>query len=285
MNIIDLRHLLYSTLFTKTVALILIFSIFFNPTESFSSIKNTQEIVHLKLISGWEMKDKKLQAAIQFKLSPGWKTYWKSPGPFGVRPSIDWSKSDNIKNIEFLWPTPKIFYQYNATVIGYENTVTIPITITKKSINKSSFLNLDIQFGVCSDICLIKTAEINSPLSFPNPNKNKSLISEAFKRLPSKITDQSFSVSSCSIDKIDDQVTIVYAIILSKKPKSKPAMILDYKFSSNYFENQTIEINKQELIVRAYMNKIHKEEGVIERDRLSAILLLENKGFEITGCG
>tara|TARA_A100001011_G_C14284827_1_gene833166 strand:- start:565 stop:753 length:189 start_codon:yes stop_codon:yes gene_type:complete len=61
-------------------------------------------------------------------------------------------------------------------------------------------------------------------------------------------------------------------------------MVLEYTFSDQHFENQTSEVEGKNLIIRASLNNIYKEEGIIERDRLIAILILENKGFEIVGC-
>ncbi len=284
MNTMNPTSYLCYSLKKKSVALMLIFSIFFIPQVSNAKIENEKEIVSVNFLSGNKVSDMTIFGAIQFKLSPGWKTYWKSPGPLGVKPLIDWSKSSNIQDIEFFWPTPKIFHQYDTKVIGYENIVTIPIKITKKIRAKTTFLNVYLEFGVCSDICLIKTAYVHSLISDTLPHKKTSLITKAFEKLPSKITDQAFSKSKCSIEKKNGDLTVIYSLVLQKKPNSKPAMVLEYTFSDQHFENQTSEVEGKNLIIRASLNNIYKEEGIIERDRLIAILILENKGFEIVGC-
>ena len=45
-----------------------------------------------------------------------------------------------------------------------------------------------------------------------------------------------------------------------------------------------MKIDGRQLIVTASLANIHNKEGFIERDRLKALLILENKGFEINGC-
>ena len=108
MNTMNLTSLKCYSLMKKSVALMLIFSIFFIPQISNAKIENEKEIVSVNFLPGSKEGDMTIFGAIQFKLSPGWKTYWKSPGPLGVKPLVDWSKSSNIQHIEFFWPTPRV---------------------------------------------------------------------------------------------------------------------------------------------------------------------------------
>src|SRR6185437_5231576 len=50
-----------------------------------------------------------LLGGIAFRLEPGWKTYWRTPGDSGVPPRFDFSKSDNIDAVTVLWPAPSTF--------------------------------------------------------------------------------------------------------------------------------------------------------------------------------
>ncbi len=284
MNNIKLWNPLRSSFRIKDVALMLFFSIFFMPQAVYTEIKNGTNMVEINYIAGQTSKNKYIQGALQFVLSPGWKTYWRNPGPFGIRPIIDWSESRNVQNIEFFWPTPKIFNQYEIPVIGYEDILTIPIEITKISAKETAILKIHLEFGVCSDICVLKTAQINTPLQLPVPVENIDLISKAFKTLPTNITDPFFSLSSCIIEKKSDDLIVIYSIQLSEFPKSKPSMIIEYTFSDKYLENQIMKIEGKKLMVTASLKNIYKDEGIIERDRLNALLILANKGFEIAKC-
>ena len=281
---VKLRKHLHSHFGIKSLALMLIFSIFFVPQAVYAETKSENSIVTLNYIHGQTNKNENIEGAIQFTLSPGWKTYWRSPGPLGIRPKIDWSESENIQNIEFFWPTPKIFNQYGVQVIGYENVLIIPIQITKFISEEPAFLNLNLEFGVCSNICLLKTTQIKTLLKSQVPIENIDLISKALKTVPTNITDPVFSLSSCVIEKRNDDLVVTYTLQLSEFPKSQPTMIIEYKFSKNNLENQIIEIKGKNLIVTASLKNIYKDEGAIQRNRLNAILILEDKGFKISSC-
>lgn len=279
-----LKKLTYSSLLSFNVTLMVIFSIFFNPQNSFATIENKEDIVSVTYLSGWVEDNIETGGALQFSLNQGWKTYWREPGPYGIRPIIDWSKSKNIQNIIFLWPTPKIFNQYNVKVIGYANNLIIPMKITKKIPNKRAFLNINLEFGVCSDICLLKTAKISTPLETQASDDNLDLITEALKKIPSRITKNIFSSIECAIKKKSEDLNVLYAIRLLKKPKSKPTIILEYADTYEYLENPNMQIQGKNLLVEASLKNIYENEGIIERDRLKATILLEERGFEIIGC-
>ena len=64
---------------------------------------------------------------LQYKLKKGWKTYWLSPGEGGFPQNIDWSKSNNVKNVEIIWPTPQEFEILGFKSLGYSDEVVFPL--------------------------------------------------------------------------------------------------------------------------------------------------------------
>ena len=269
----------------KIVTLLLFFSILFTPQTSFAAKKNEIEIISVQYIPGWEDENMVTWGAIKFTLNPGWKTYWKKPGPFGIPPVFNWSKSENIQDIEFFWPTPKIFHEFGTKVIGYKDVLTIPLKIIKISSSEDAILNINLEFGICSDICLLKTAKINSPIKDHASNKNFDLINKALKKVPSKVVDQIFSISQCSINRSQKELSVSYLIHLAKPLVSEPTVIIDYAFSDQYVENRIIRVDEKTLRVNALLTNIHEDEGLIERNRLITLLIFENESFELSGCG
>ena len=68
-----------------------------------------------------------LLGGIGFKLDPGWKTYWRTPGDSGVPPRFDFSKSSNIEAVNVLWPAPKKFDDGNGGFsLGYHDQIVVP---------------------------------------------------------------------------------------------------------------------------------------------------------------
>ena len=64
---------------------------------------------------------------IQFRLKPGWKIYWRSPGDAGLPPKADWSGSQNIAGTSVAWPAPERFSVYGLETLGYKREVVLPV--------------------------------------------------------------------------------------------------------------------------------------------------------------
>src|SRR6201746_418773 len=47
-----------------------------------------------------------LLGGIAFQLQPGWHTYWRNPGDYGVAPRSHFGKFEHIEAVTILWPAP-----------------------------------------------------------------------------------------------------------------------------------------------------------------------------------
>lgn len=268
----------------KSLALMLFFSIIFDSKFLIAEESYKDDMVSVKYFYGWTDEDFNILSAIRFKLSPGWKTYWKNPGPLGIRPLIDWSGSENIKSIKFLWPTPKVYDQSGLTMLGYDDILIIPIAIKKTQPQEEGVLRMKIEFGVCSDICVLKTVKIHSPLKLLGSLSNTEIIEKAIQKIPSKMTAKVINNIGCNIGVNNDEITLNYTIDLFKKPISRPYVIIDYSLSDEYVENQKMKIESKKLTISASLKTIYEQEGIIERTRLKALLIIDEEGFELNGC-
>jgi DsbC/DsbD-like thiol-disulfide interchange protein len=57
----------------------------------------------VRLMAG-TVKDGALEAGIEIRLAPGWKTYWRYPGDSGIPPRFDWSNSRNVAGATVAFP-------------------------------------------------------------------------------------------------------------------------------------------------------------------------------------
>ncbi len=57
-----------------------------------------------------------VRLGLHFRLDPGWKIYWRSPGDAGIPPRLDWSRSRNLTDLEISWPAPQ-----RISVLGFES--------------------------------------------------------------------------------------------------------------------------------------------------------------------
>mgnify|MGYP003950452591 CR=1 FL=1 len=141
----------------RNTLLFLLFIISF----SFNSVaqKNSEKIhehVSLELISSVNSihKENNLHLGLYFKLDPGWKIYWKYPGKAGYPPSIDWSKSENIKDLEIIWPEPEKFEILGMKSFGYSKEVILPIKLILENNNEKLLINFDVDYLTCKKICI-----------------------------------------------------------------------------------------------------------------------------------
>src|SRR5258708_1053682 len=60
-----------------------------------------------------------LRLGLEFKLEPGWKIYWRSPGDAGLPPKLDWAGSRNLADAAIRWPAPERFELFGFDTFGY----------------------------------------------------------------------------------------------------------------------------------------------------------------------
>jgi suppressor for copper-sensitivity B len=121
----------------------------------------------VRLIGSFYEKDvtKKLIAGLHFKIQKGWKIYGLDAEGFGLPPQLNLEKSQNYQSHKIIWPQAKIakedigdeIIQYSY----YNNEVVLPIEITLNDSSKNTNLNLELNYGICKDICIPASAEFS----------------------------------------------------------------------------------------------------------------------------
>ncbi len=102
-----------------------------------------------------------LRLGLEFELQPDWKIYWRSAGDAGFPPQLDWTGSENIGDAEILWPAPHRFSIFGLETFGYKNHIILPIDVTAPNPDQPVSVALDVDYLVCSDICIPAVASFN----------------------------------------------------------------------------------------------------------------------------
>ena len=148
------------------------------PEISGASAWSVGPFAAIRLVSGVTSIDdsKNLPLGLEFRLQPGWKIYWRSPGDAGVPPLLNWAGSHNIDPIsaDILWPAPERFDAFGLTTAGYGGEVTLPMQARAIDADQPADLHLNVQYLVCSTICV--PGEGNLTLSVPK-GKNAAVTS------------------------------------------------------------------------------------------------------------
>jgi DsbC/DsbD-like thiol-disulfide interchange protein len=108
-----------------------------------------------RLIAGTQRPADALRAGIEIRLKPGWHTYWRYPGDAGVPPQFDFKGSQNLREVEVLWPAPELLPEVGGiTVIGYEHDVILPLRVVPQDTAKPVTLRVKLGYAVCEKLCV-----------------------------------------------------------------------------------------------------------------------------------
>ena len=104
----------------------------------------------------------KLPLALEFRLAPGWKIYWRTPGEAGLPPTIDLTGSaspDLVATIR--WPVPQRFDVFGFDNFGYESQTILPLDLTGHLVGAPAQISAQLEALACSDICVPVMAQLD----------------------------------------------------------------------------------------------------------------------------
>lgn len=106
-----------------------------------------------------------LRGALEIRLKPGWKTYWRDPGSSGVPPSLTVTVGGEKAEVEIAFPAPTRFDDGYAVWAGYDRSVSLALTLRLPpgaGLPLSAPAVADAFLGVCETICIPVQAELTA---------------------------------------------------------------------------------------------------------------------------
>lgn len=155
----------------------------------------------VRLISGG-LQDGRYKAGLEIVLEDGWKTYWKIPGDSGIPPMLDSATSTNAAKIEILWPAPSRIKVGSSDILGYKEAIIFPILVTPEQAQQPTRLALNVQLGLCSDLCVPMVADLklDIPAGGSHAKGIEMLIDRDMALVPNPASD-SFGITGILHDK------------------------------------------------------------------------------------
>lgn len=101
-----------------------------------------------------------VRLGMQFRLKPGWKTYWRSPGDAGFPVRVDWAGSRNLGHAELRWPAAERFELFGLDTFGYGGEVVFPADLKPARKGEPISLRATVDYLVCEKICIPYTARL-----------------------------------------------------------------------------------------------------------------------------
>lgn len=152
--------------------------------EAVSAVENDH--TRVELIAG-EKEGETYRLGLKIALNDDWKTYWRSPGDAGSPVHLDWSASENVKDVVLNWPAPTRYQEgWGLETFGYAEAVVFPLEVTTTQPDAPATLVLNVDYTICSDICIPYQVTLTKDLSpeMAAPEKEAEMLSEWQARVP-----------------------------------------------------------------------------------------------------
>lgn len=165
-------------------------------------------------------------AGLEITMPEGWKTYWRTPGEAGgVPPEFNWDASENLAAAEVLYPAPRRLTDKSGSVVGYKNSVVLPVRITPKDAAKPLALRLTATYGVCKELCVPAEAQLALDVP-PAPSAVVPEIDAALALVPQKAPRDGLDpkLGSWRVDNRDSKPKLVLTVT-SAAPETADAFV------------------------------------------------------------
>lgn len=145
-------------------------------------IESTGGAVRL-VTSGLPDESGVLRGALEIRLEPGWKTYWKEPGGSGIPPQIEFAPGSLVQGHEIYFPPPVRVGEDYGSWAGYKTSVALPLEIrfagpSPEKLEGTFFL------GICESVCIPFQGEFTfDPGADPDNFAHRVSVEGAFAKL------------------------------------------------------------------------------------------------------
>ncbi len=176
-------------------------------------------------------------AGVEIIMAPGWKTYWRVPGDAGVPSEFAWENSSNVKSAEVSWPAPNRYDDITGKSTGYKKHVVFPVKVIPIDPGKPAMLNLQLFYGICSDICIPATAELELELPAELDDPQSLELIRKFAAIVPSPDAKGVDITNLKAVSIDGK--IVLAVTLIGKVDAKTDILVE-GFDEAFFDTPTL---------------------------------------------
>jgi suppressor for copper-sensitivity B len=180
-----------------------------------------------RLISAVEATGSSTQVdvGLQLRLTPGWHTYWRSPGDAGIPPVIDWKGSENFAGAKIAWPAPKRLPSLaGLETVGYEDGVVLPIVVRLAHPGAPLRLHAEVDYASCKDICIPYHASLDLalPAGLARPGPEAPLLAEARALVPGDLSAAQLELLGAAVESMSGSAILSVRLASTVTPFSSP---------------------------------------------------------------
>jgi len=172
----------------------------------------------------------RLDIGVQFKLTPGWHTYWRSPGDAGIAATIDWTGSENLGSATIAWPAPQRLPSLGGLETqGYVDGVVVPIAVTLAHPGEPLHLHAEVDYASCKEVCIPYHAslDLTLPAGLAKPGPEAPLIAAAEARVPGDLTAARLKLLGVVIGPDGDNAVLSVRLASLATPMRAPDLFVE----------------------------------------------------------
>jgi suppressor for copper-sensitivity B len=253
----------------------------FGPALGAASAWAEKDQVSVRLVSAVETTGsaKTAPLGLHFKLKPGWKVYWRSPGDAGLPPRISWTGSHNVASAKIHWPAPLRFSVLGLETLGYKKEVVLPLDVALRKTGAVE-IKLRLDYLVCAEICIPYNSKLalDLPAGPEKASPLANLVARYRAQVPMRDNRHGITFEGAEFRRLDKGLEIVLAI-RGKEPFVAPDVFMEGPDGS-YFERPkvTLSSDKRRAWLRVKAGGVKTE--AFEKAGLVATLVDRERSLE-----
>ncbi len=233
----------------------------------------------------------RLRLGLHFRLDPGWKIYWRSPGDAGIPPQLDWTGSENLADLTIAWPAPRRFSVFGFESAGYADEVVLPLQARLARPGEPLSVNLGVDYLVCEEICIPASAKLS--LALPDgaaePSPFAGLIGRFVVRIPSRATAAGFGVERVEAVRLGG-ATALRVVARAEAPFDVPDLFIEPIGDDGEADDSLlfgrpdvrIDLDGRRAVLIAVLTDGEPERGTLAGKRFNLTLVDGARAVEVT---
>jgi suppressor for copper-sensitivity B len=172
----------------------------------------------------------RVDVGLQLRLTPGWHTYWRSPGDAGIPPSIDWRGSQNFASAEIAWPAPRRLPSVGGLeTVGYEDGVVLPISVRLAQPGAPVHLHAELDYASCKEICIPYHASLDLalPAGLARPGPKAPLLAAARAHVPADLAAAHWKLLGAVVGSEAGGAVLAVRLASTGAPFSAPDLFIE----------------------------------------------------------
>lgn len=244
--------------------------------------QSVADILSAELLPGWTTAEGTHMAAIRLSLSPGWKTYWRSPGEAGIPPEFDWSGSENIRAVRLHWPTPQVFQFNGMQTIGYARELVLPVEIWPDRPGQPVRLETEVDLGVCRDICVPASLALSGDLRAA-ARPDDAAIRGALKARPATAREAGVRSHRCTVAPSADGLRLRAELDMPPLGPDE-VVVIETADPAVWVSEATSHREGRRLVAETDLVGPARQPFALDRGGLTISVLAQGRAVEISGC-